>query len=273
MGSSASFSVSLTGGLLQAFGAPNLTRELVCKWAFECEKLFHGRPSGIDNSICTYGGAMLFRNGQITERLEQLNGFEIALVYTNVPRNTKQLVAQTSSRRTEFPSVINPIFDSIDAISLAQWSQIQTGSGDYERARTLVTINQSLLTALGAGHSAIDDIVQTAGKFDLASKLTGAGGGGTVFILLKPGELTMASKQMFLCILLTKELFTHKLFCFFERSGKENDRCASRRTQSERLQKLDGDVGQPGSVPGGIEDPARAKENLLVLLNTLKSIQ
>ena len=196
MGSSASFSVSLTGGLLRAFDAPDLTKDLVCRWSFECEKLFHGRPSGIDNSICTYGGAMLFRSGQIVETLEQLTGFEIVLVYTNVPRNTKQLVARTASRRTEFPAVINPIFDAIDQISLDQWNRIKRGAGDYEQARTLIEMNQSLLTALGAGHSTIDDIVQTAGKFDLASKLTGAGGGGTVFVLLKPGELFVVNVHL-----------------------------------------------------------------------------
>ena len=29
--------------------------ELICRWGLEGEKLLHGRPSGIDNSISTYG--------------------------------------------------------------------------------------------------------------------------------------------------------------------------------------------------------------------------
>lgn len=184
MGSSASFSVSLTAALLKAFDVLNLTKELVSKWSFECEKLFHGKPSGIDNSICTYGGAILFKNGQIIEQLNELKSFDIILVYTNVARNTKELVAKTSSRLAQFPEIMDNILDAIDKISLTQWSQIK--NDDYNKIQTLVTINQNLLNSIGAGHEAIDDIVKIANEFDLAAKLTGAGGGGTVFILPKP---------------------------------------------------------------------------------------
>lgn len=70
LGSSAAFCVALAAALLActdsvsldvnsqgwlSFGEKEL--ELVNKWAFEGEKIIHGKPSGIDNAVSTYGKA------------------------------------------------------------------------------------------------------------------------------------------------------------------------------------------------------------------------
>lgn len=68
LGSSAAFCVALSAALLafsdsvslemsqqgwSGFGESEL--ELVNKWAFEGEKIIHGKPSGLDNTVSTYG--------------------------------------------------------------------------------------------------------------------------------------------------------------------------------------------------------------------------
>lgn len=68
LGSSAAFCVALAAALLSvtdsvsvdlcqqgwhSFGEKEL--DLVNKWAFEGEKIIHGKPSGIDNTVSAYG--------------------------------------------------------------------------------------------------------------------------------------------------------------------------------------------------------------------------
>lgn len=72
LGSSAAYNVSLAAALLKLFGHISTTESNSCRqqevespsledariinaWAFNAEKIMHGTPSGIDNSICTFG--------------------------------------------------------------------------------------------------------------------------------------------------------------------------------------------------------------------------
>jgi mevalonate kinase len=48
-----------------------------------------------------------------------------------------------------------------------------------------IDINQHILNALGVGHKALDSICQLSAEYNLHSKLTGAGGGGCAFTLIK----------------------------------------------------------------------------------------
>lgn len=75
LGSSAALSVCLAAGLTgllhQIKGRREqsvlaLDTEEVCRRAFLSEKILHGTPSGIDNSVSSYGGIIKFVNGVIT---------------------------------------------------------------------------------------------------------------------------------------------------------------------------------------------------------------
>lgn len=155
------------------------------RWAFQCEKLFHSTPSGIDNAVCTYGGIVKFQKEVVGS--VSIPEARILLVNTQVSRQTKLLVQAVRRKRDLFPSVIDPILDAMDHLSnrLAE-VVLQPPESNYESIQELVTLNQCLLASLGVSHPSLDHIHNVAKVHGQAAKLTGAGGGGMAFIWLDP---------------------------------------------------------------------------------------
>ena len=50
----------------QTVALPEEMKCLVCDWSFQCERLIHGTPSGIDNSVSCFGGMIKYTSGKMT---------------------------------------------------------------------------------------------------------------------------------------------------------------------------------------------------------------
>ncbi|KAL7753654.1 Mevalonate kinase [Sorochytrium milnesiophthora] len=203
LGSSASLSVCYAAALLQYYGGirdctSSESLALINKWAFAAEKILHGNPSGIDNSVATYGGAMIYSKGQM-ERLSGFASLRFLLINTNVPKNTGVQVAKVKSLREAHPTVVDPMLDAIHNISTScckVFEQDLHAMQRHEQLAQLVAMNQHLLAALGMSHPAIDTAVQQTTKLGFPSKLTGAGGGGCVLTLLPDDVDEQAVSQL-----------------------------------------------------------------------------
>lgn len=58
LGSSAAYCVALSAALPAFSDSMKLD---VNKWAFEEEKIIHGRPFGVDNSVSTFGNVIRYK--------------------------------------------------------------------------------------------------------------------------------------------------------------------------------------------------------------------
>jgi mevalonate kinase len=200
LGSSAAFSVAVSAALLKSrsllLSAPSTPSfEDINNWSYSAEMLFHGSPSGLDNTVATYGGAIAYSRRHVSntvqnsiEHIQQMPRLQILITNTLVPKETSKLVAKVGELKREFPSVVDEIIDSINAISL-QVSSIFASSDlvfdqKISKLSTLFRINQSLLDSLGVGHEAITKVCQLSHSYNMTTKLTGAGGGGCVFTLV-----------------------------------------------------------------------------------------
>lgn len=115
LGSSASFSVCIAALLLLHYGIISdceayKNKETINNWAFLAEKVIHGTPSGIDNTMSTFGGLMAYKRNMQDEKaetllLESVQALEFLLVDTRQSRNTKALV-QLVKRNLDSASVL-----------------------------------------------------------------------------------------------------------------------------------------------------------------------
>jgi hydroxymethylglutaryl-CoA reductase len=200
LGSSAALSVLLVRALAEAKGIA-LSNTDVRSRAHELEKRFHGSPSGIDDTVATFGGLCLFKRGgwdgvpdgfadarAVTPEALVLPDREIPLVIgdTGAARATREVVARVRRGWETDRSSAEAIFDRIGACVLSGASAALRS--DLEGLAGAMRENHALLCELEVATPEIDRMVRLAVDAGAAAaKLTGAGGGGCV-IALAPGR-------------------------------------------------------------------------------------
>nr|MDJ0814018.1 mevalonate kinase [Woeseiaceae bacterium] len=188
LGASAAFAVAIIRAFNNKLGLA-LADEAVNEIAFECEKLAHGTPSGIDNTIATYAQPMLFRNDGELEitRVAAAGEAPIVVACSSERGLTKELVADVRSRREQSRENYDAIFDQIDSLSVSGAAALERG--DYDELGRLMNICHGLLTAVEVSTPELETMVAIARSAGaVGAKLTGAGGGGSI-VALCPGRI------------------------------------------------------------------------------------
>lgn len=186
LGSSAAFAVAIIRALDKHFSV-GLTDRQVDELAFDCEKLAHGTPSGIDNTLATFGRAVLFNksNNPRTKAIELAERPPIVVASSGIRGVTKDQVAGVRARYDRNPGRYASIFNEIDDISLAGAAALR--EADYATLGSLMNVCHGLLNAIEVSVPELEAMIQTARKNGaVGAKLTGSGGGGSI-VALCPG--------------------------------------------------------------------------------------
>jgi hydroxymethylglutaryl-CoA reductase len=152
--------------------------------AFRAEQVFHGTPSGIDNTVATYGHPILYRAGSPPE-IEELHfpkPLNFVIGITGNESLTAKTVARVRTLREKNPAVIDKLFKAIDV--LTGQALVAIRRYDMERLGDLMNVCHGLLNSLQVSSWELEELIQIARENGaLGAKLTGGGGGGSMIAL------------------------------------------------------------------------------------------
>ena len=194
LGSGAAVSVAIIRALAKHLNK-DLADEQVSALAFETEKLYHGTPSGIDNSVVTYAKPVYFVKDQPAEILQVKKPFTIVIGDTGIPASTKEAVRHVRVQRHKKPERYETLFAAIGSIANTARQLIENGMP--ESFGPLMDENHALLRSMQVSSPELDHLVETARKAGaLGAKMSGGGRGGNMIALVPPGKAGAVSRSL-----------------------------------------------------------------------------
>lgn len=176
LGSSASTTVATISAVAKAQGA-ELERKEIFKLAFIPERFLHGKPSGVDQATCIYGGTIEFTRPSSVQLVKIKSDPLLLLCDTGIHHETKTLVGSVVRKSQVEKDNFRDYLSQVKEISKGVLKALKTG--DSNDLGSLMSENHELLQKIGVSHPKLDRLVAVArGAGALGAKLTGAGGGG-----------------------------------------------------------------------------------------------
>ncbi len=186
LGSGAAVSVAIIRALAGFLGHP-LPNEQVSALAYEVEKIHHGTPSGIDNTVVTYAKPVFFVKDQPIATFTIPQPFTIIIGDTGISSPTKETVGDVRQAWQANPERYQRIFAAVGSIAKSARQAIE--SGHPKRLGPLMDENHYFLQEMGVSSPELDRLVNAAREAGaLGAKLSGGGRGGNMIALVEEGE-------------------------------------------------------------------------------------
>ncbi|HET89375.1 MAG TPA: mevalonate kinase [Chloroflexi bacterium] len=207
LGSGAAVSTALVRALGSLLGR-KLPADSVSEIVFEVEKIHHGTPSGIDNTVIAFEQPIYFVRERPVQRLRVAAPFTLVIADTGIRSPTKKIVAHVRRAWKREPAHYDALFDQIGDVTDEARRAIE--AGQTSALGPLMDENHELLIEMGVSSPILDELVEAA-RFAgaLGAKLSGAGQGGAVIALVEEtadldlaeiiGALTEAGARWTIC--------------------------------------------------------------------------
>lgn len=183
LGSGAAISTAIVRGL-GSYLDIEIPLETQNELVYAIEKLFHGTPSGIDNSVIVFEKPLFFIREHALEMLENKLPFRILIGDTGVTAETHVAVSAVRQLYEERTSKTRAVIDEIGRIAYEARDCMKRGS--WRDLGALMNHNHRLLQTLTVSTNQLDLLVTQAVEAGaLGAKLSGGGRGGNMIALVE----------------------------------------------------------------------------------------
>jgi mevalonate kinase len=197
MGSGAAISVSVMRAVSSFLGHP-LPNERVSSLTFEVEKLLHGTPSGIDNTVISYGLPVFFIKDpqeNLIQTFTPAAPFNLVIGDTGVRSPTSITVGDVRREWQADTDKYEQLFDQIGEIALNAHQKMQ--EGEIKSLGYLMNDNHALLKQIGVSSPELDRLVEAANRVGaFGAKLSGGGRGGNMIALTSKENSSMVAHAL-----------------------------------------------------------------------------
>jgi mevalonate kinase len=182
MGSGAAVSTAVVRALAGYFHHW-LTSQAISDLVYQTEVLYHGTPSGIDNTVIAFEKPVYFVRDVTREVFWVGQPFLLAVADTGIQSPTREAVGDLRRRYQAEPERYRPLFE--EAGSLAVEARAAIARGAVDELGDLMDRNHALLQQMGVSCQELDRLVGAAHEGGaLGAKLSGAGWGGNMIALV-----------------------------------------------------------------------------------------
>ncbi len=183
LGSGAALSTALVRALYVQAGRA-AEPATVSRIVYESERIYHGTPSGIDNTVIAYGTPIWFVRGKPADAFVPPIPFTLAIADSGIRSPTKETVGDVRRGWEAQPYRYDALFDAIAAVVHAGRQAI--AAGDLAWLGELMDEDQALLAQLGVSSDPLERLAAAARAAGaLGAKLSGGGRGGNVIALVR----------------------------------------------------------------------------------------
>lgn len=152
---------------------------------FETEKLLHGTPSGIDNTVIAFEQPVYFIKGQPPAPFTVGQPFTLLIADTGIPSPTKITVGDVRAGHEREPEHFGRLFAEVGA--LVNRAREIIAREDPAQLGPLMARNHTLLREMGVSSRELDMLAEAAtGAGAFGAKLSGGGRGGNLIALVTP---------------------------------------------------------------------------------------